>query len=70
VEKEKREKHLRTVQRQAQEEDEKRRRESIKNARELKINGGYDQVMKEENMYSNKGIDLTKSITELEEDFM
>lgn len=30
----------------------------------------YDSIMKEENMYSNKGYDLTKTAAEIEEDFM
>ena len=40
--------------------------ESFQNGKDL----GYELVMKEENMYSNKGLDLTKSVIELEEDFM
>ena len=30
----------------------------------------YERFLKEEFMYSNKGLDMTKSIQELEEDFM
>ena len=34
------------------------------------LGNAYDSIMKEENMYSNKGYDLSKTAAEIEEDFM
>lgn len=42
----------------------------IEAKRKQKQEGGYNAVMKEEYMFSNKGLDTTKSARELEEDFM
>lgn len=38
--------------------------------RREKQENGFDKLFKEEEMYSNKGLDLSRTVTELEEDFM
>jgi hypothetical protein len=51
--------------------DEKEERERIQNLQKEKSMGGYySNNFKEDHMYSNKGLDLSKNINELEEDFM
>jgi hypothetical protein len=50
----------------------KYQKEQIEEKRkEKKIHGNaYDTIMKEENMYSNKGHDFSRTAAEIEEDFM
>jgi hypothetical protein len=63
------EKEQRRQERERNKESEKREKEIIREKQKLKQEG-YGSWIKEEHMYSNKGHDLSKSVTELEEDFM
>ncbi|KAJ3320407.1 Coiled-coil domain-containing protein 25 [Boothiomyces sp. JEL0866] len=64
------EKEQRKAKRLEEEEMKKQQEEYIKQKRKEKENKNYSTFLKEEYMYSNKGLDMTKSAQELEEDFM
>jgi hypothetical protein len=64
------EKEQRRLEREQNKEREQKEKEMIREKQLLKQQGGYGVLFKEEHMYSNKGIDTSKSINELEEDFM
>ncbi|KAJ3273538.1 Coiled-coil domain-containing protein 25 [Terramyces sp. JEL0728] len=64
------EKEQRKSKRQEEEQAKKEQDEYIKQKRKQKENKNYSSFLKEEYMYSNKGLDMTKSAQELEEDFM
>ncbi|KAJ3313688.1 hypothetical protein HDV04_001698 [Boothiomyces sp. JEL0838] len=61
---------LKKVQRRAKRLEEEEMEEYIKQKRKEKENKNYSSFLKEEYMYSNKGLDMTKSAQELEEDFI
>ena len=68
----KRDKELRRRERLQKEHQERYKQQRIDEKRKEKQRNGnaYDSLMKEENMYSNKGIDTSRTAADLEEDFM
>ena len=69
----KRDKELRRRERLQKDHQQKYEKQYIDEKRKEKQRHGnaYDSIMKEENMYSNKGIDTTsRTAAEIEEDFM
>ena len=66
----KHEKEIRRKGRAQTKEQEFLERELIKEQQRIKQEGGYAALFKEEAMYTNKGLDLSKTVIELEEDFM